>query len=102
MLRSLLLALTSALALAADDDYARQIAQFQAAREAELKADDGWLTVVGLHWLKEGANRVGSEKGIEVQLPASAPKRVGVCARPAGGRDDERPACRHWTAADGP
>jgi len=84
MLRSLLLAMTSALALAADDDYARQIAQFQAAREAELKADDGWLTVVGLHWLKEGLNRVGSEKGIEVQLPSSAPKRVGTITLKSG------------------
>jgi len=77
MLRPLVL-LLSATVLLADDDYARQIAQFQAAREAELKADDGWLTVVGLHWLKEGVNRVGSEKGIEVQLPATAPKRVGT------------------------
>jgi uncharacterized protein (DUF1684 family) len=77
MLHPLVL-LLSATVLLADDDYARQIAQFQAAREAELKADDGWLTVVGLHWLKEGVNRVGSEKGIEVQLPATAPKRVGT------------------------
>jgi uncharacterized protein (DUF1684 family) len=83
MLRPLVL-LLSATVLLADDEYARQIAQFQAAREAELKADDGWLTVVGLHWLKEGANRVGSEKGIEVQLPAAAPKRVGTITLKSG------------------
>lgn len=76
MLRSLVLIFVSTLACA-DDAYTRQIVQFQAAREAELKADDGWLTVVGLHWLKRGPNRVGSEKGIDVPLPASAPKFVG-------------------------
>ena len=56
MLRGLAFWFTAVLAFA-DDEYARQIAKFQAAREAELKADDGWLTVVGLHWLKDGVNR---------------------------------------------
>jgi uncharacterized protein len=33
--------------------------------------------VVGLHWLKEGVNRVGSSPGFEVPLPKPAPERVG-------------------------
>src|SRR5258706_1072839 len=67
-----------------DADYATEIAQWRAQREAELKADDGWLTVVGLHWLKEGENRVGSDPNFEVALPASAPKRVGSIVVKAG------------------
>jgi uncharacterized protein len=59
-------------------DYQSSITQWRANREAKLKADYGWLTVVGLHWLKEGENRVGSDPSFEVPLPASAPKKVGV------------------------
>jgi len=59
-------------------NYERSISDWRANREARLKADYGWLTVVGLHWLKEGDNRVGSDPGFEVPLPAPAPKHVGV------------------------
>ncbi len=73
-----LAALVIASSQAAPGDYAGMIAAWRADREARLKAEYGWLTVVGLHWLKEGENRVGSEPGVQVPLPASAPKRVGV------------------------
>jgi uncharacterized protein (DUF1684 family) len=58
--------------------YVREIGEFRAEREAGLKADDGWLTVVGLHWLNNGENRVGSDPSFEVPLPEPAPKRVGT------------------------
>jgi uncharacterized protein (DUF1684 family) len=77
IMRWILLAMVATLVRGADD-YTKQIEQFRAAREAELKADDGWLTVVGLHWLKEGANRVGSGLGSDIPLPAAAPAKVGV------------------------
>ena len=59
-------------------DYQRSVSDYRASREARLKADNGWLTVVGLHWLKEGENRVGSDAGLEVVLPVSVPKHVGA------------------------
>lgn len=71
-------AFSTLLCAASLSDYERTITDFRAKREAQLKADDGWLTVVGLHWLKEGANRVGSNPDYEVTLPKSAPARVGV------------------------
>ena len=58
--------------------YKNQIAKWRADREARLKADDGWLTVVGLHWLKPGENRAGSNPAFEAPLPASVPGRVGT------------------------
>jgi len=64
--------------------YQRSIAEWRAQREAKLKADDGWLTVVGLTWLKEGANRVGSNPSFEVRLPKSAPASVGTLTLKAG------------------
>ena len=81
--------------------YQRAIEQWRAQHEAALKAEDGWLTVVGLDWLKEGENRVGSNPNFEVPLPKSAPERGahhaegGPCsfqARARSGCDAERAA----------
>lgn len=47
-------------------------------REAKLKTDTGWLTVAGLFWLKEGANKFGSAADNDLVLPASAPAHAGV------------------------
>ena len=58
--------------------YRDEIRKYRASREAELKADDGWLTVAGLFWLKPGANGVGKAAGSDIRLPAKAPTRAGV------------------------
>jgi len=72
-------------AIAADSGaYQREIAKFRAEREAKLKADDGWLTVVGLHWLHEGTNTVGSDPKSDAPLPESVPARVGTIALAKG------------------
>ncbi len=64
-----------------DGAYVRQIEEWRTKREAGLRAEEGWLSVVGLDWLKEGPNTVGSAKGADVVLPASAPAHVGVLER---------------------
>jgi uncharacterized protein len=58
--------------------YRDEIRKYRAGREAELKADDGWLTVAGLFWLKPGPNVAGSAAGSDIRLPKKAPARVGV------------------------
>ena len=58
--------------------YRDEILKYRAHREAELTADDGWLTVIGLFWLRTGANVTGSAAGSDVRLPAKAPARIGV------------------------
>jgi uncharacterized protein len=46
---------------------------------ARLTGPDGWLTVVGLHWLEPGATSVGSHPRSALRLPADrAPERVGT------------------------
>lgn len=72
----LLLPVASMLALAVD--YSAEVAKFRADREKSLIAPDGWTSVVGLAWLKEGDNRAGSDPKAEVELPASLPAQVGV------------------------
>ncbi len=47
-------------------------------REEKLKAEDGWLTVAGLFWLKDGVNTIGSSPASNIVLPPnSAPAQVG-------------------------
>jgi len=66
--------------MAGGDAYEASIARWRAGREAALKADDGWLAVAGLFWLKEGDNTAGAAAGNDVALPAEAgvPAKLGV------------------------
>jgi len=58
--------------------HAAEIDAWRARRVARLTAPDGWLSVVGLSWLEEGENSVGSAPGARVALPSRAPARVGT------------------------
>ena len=81
MARILLCSLLGVMSLFGADtatNYAKEIADFRAARERSISGPDGWSTVVGLAWLKEGLNRVGSDPDSEVALPAWVPARVGT------------------------
>jgi uncharacterized protein (DUF1684 family) len=49
--------------------YTDEVEQWKSKRLASLKGEDGWLSLVGLHWLKEGENRLGSDPSSEVLLP---------------------------------
>lgn len=66
------------LAVQAAPSYRAELEKFHADREAELKADDGWLTVAGLFWLNPGANTAGSAKGNDLLLPSKAAATLGT------------------------
>jgi uncharacterized protein (DUF1684 family) len=55
--------------------YAKEIDQWRAERWASLKSEDGYLTLIGLFWLKEGENKFGSDAANEIVLPQS---RIGA------------------------
>jgi len=57
--------------------YEGQIEQWRAQRVERLKAPNGWLSLIGLHWLKEGKNTVGSDKSNDIVL-ATGPGNLGV------------------------
>lgn len=59
-------------------EYQQTIETWRADLERELRAEDGWLTVVGLFWLHKGLNTVGSAPGCDVVLPGSLPPLIGV------------------------
>jgi uncharacterized protein (DUF1684 family) len=71
--------LLSPMATVAQQYDTAALAKFRADRETTLKADNGWLTVAGLHFLNPGDNRVGSDPANDVVLDfPSVPKFVGV------------------------
>jgi len=49
--------------------YAREIDQWHQERWKELNDESGWLTLIGLYWLKEGRNTVGIGPGNDIILP---------------------------------
>lgn len=60
-------------------NYEQQIQQWRAGRLERLTAPDGWLSLVGLEWLKEGANRVGSASDNDIVLKVG-PAHLGVAS----------------------
>ena len=77
--RLLFLPLLLLLVRGGESSYQAEIEQWRQHREAALKADDGWLTVAGLFWLKDGKNTVGADLSSNIILPkGSAPAKVGV------------------------
>jgi hypothetical protein len=50
------------------ENYQQAIEAWRASRDERLKQADGWLTLVGLEWLKEGDNRIGGAADNDIQL----------------------------------
>ncbi len=48
--------------------HQQAIEAWRVSRHESLTRPDGWLTLVGLEWLKEGVNRVGSAADNDIQL----------------------------------
>ena len=59
-------------------DYFTEMRDWQKTMDDQLRAKDGWLTLVGLHWLRMGKNEVGSNPTHPVPLPAGVPDTVGT------------------------
>lgn len=59
-------------------EYEQQVLEWQAQKYNDLKRENGWLALVGLHWLKEGRNLIGSNPLCEVSLPERGPTFLGI------------------------
>ena len=52
--------------------------RWRAMKEESLRAEDGWLTLIGLFWLEPGEQAFGASDDCPIQLPAGkAPARAG-------------------------
>lgn len=99
---------------AGDGEWLREVESWRAQREKELSAPDGWLTLVGLEWLKPGVNSFGTGADCAVKIRAQAPEHFGLLTvsgtnvqllAPAGGfpadfEIDGKPAREEMLSAD--
>lgn len=69
----------------ADEAFTRQTEAWRRSRVAQLIAPDGWITLIGLHFLGAGSNRVGSAKDNDVVF-ARGPAHVGTATVAPDGR----------------
>jgi uncharacterized protein (DUF1684 family) len=80
MMRTVFLIIAVSFAVHGQTSFRAETKKWRSDHETEIKAEDGWLAVSGLFWLKEGITRIGTDpKQVHVVLPPnSAPARVGT------------------------
>ncbi len=62
-----------------NDDLKAEVLNWQKQRDEKLRKPDSWLTLVGLFWLKDGKNTIGSAETNDFVLPAgSSPAKVAT------------------------
>lgn len=62
----------------ADPSYVKEINEWDAKRVNRLKADDGWLNLVGRFWLEKGESTFGSSKDNDIVIESSKlPEHIG-------------------------
>ena len=61
-----------------DAQWRKDVDTWRAQREHELSAPDGWLTLVGLEWLKPGVNSFGAAGDCSIKIRAQAPEHFGL------------------------
>ena len=59
--------------------HAEQVEQWRSERVERLQRPDGWLSLVGLHWLDPGSHSIGSAAGNDIVL-AVGPPQLGTIA----------------------
>jgi uncharacterized protein (DUF1684 family) len=64
------------------ESFEAAVAAARQERNADLKKEDSWLTLVGLYWLEPGENRFGSGEGNRVVFPTGKlPAFAGTLVR---------------------
>ena len=113
-LNSPLQAQSAAVAQAQKAGETGDLLTWRAARARTLSAPDGWLTLVGLEWLKPGRNPIGLATDNQIRLHGHAPDHLGIIevdgtqlklfaptgAFPAGMQVDGKPPAEGPIASD--
>jgi uncharacterized protein (DUF1684 family) len=58
--------------------YMNSVKEWKQKRLESLKSETGWLNLVGLYWLKEGQNPIGSNEANNIVFPENAPEFIGT------------------------
>ncbi|MHB1023772.1 MAG: DUF1684 domain-containing protein [Acidobacteriaceae bacterium] len=74
----LLLVCTAFVSAQTSSQWRQNLEKWRTQQAADLTAPEGWLSLVGLEWIKPGDNSFGSAADNSIRLPGSAPAHVGV------------------------
>lgn len=61
-----------------EEEYIQEVQEWKQQRLDRLKSENGWLNLVGLHWLEEGQNPFGSNEANNIVFPEKAPEFIGT------------------------
>lgn len=62
-------------------NYQKEVEGFREKRTQSLTAPDGWLSLVGLEWLQEGPNAIGSAADNKIHLPKGTPTHLAIISQ---------------------
>lgn len=66
-------------------DPAAERTKWHEGRIKRLQSEDGWLTLVGLHWLGDGENLIGTDPAAKVRFPEGVgPAKAGTLVLEGG------------------
>jgi hypothetical protein len=74
-----------------DQSYLSTLQQWRLQHAASLSTTDGWLTVIGLEWLKPGNNTFGTAADNSVRLGAPGSAHLGIIHVGQGGLQLQAP-----------
>jgi len=72
------LAAAQAAVTSAESEWRQDLDAWRARRAQQIDSPDGWLTLVGLEWLKPGANSFGAAPDNSIQIHAQVPGHMGM------------------------
>ena len=58
--------------------WVSELTSWRERRAANLQAPEGWLSLIGLEWLREGDNSFGSGADNRIQIAAKTPEHIGI------------------------
>jgi uncharacterized protein (DUF1684 family) len=70
-------------------NWSQDLAAWRTQRDAQIAGPDGWLTLIGMEWLKPGVNSIGAAADNTIKLRSKAPDHIGlltVIGKPQGPR----------------
>jgi len=60
------------------DQWLLKLTAWRTQRESDLDAPDGWLSLIGLEWLTNGVNTVGTSLDSTLRIGAPGPQHIGL------------------------
>ena len=75
-----------------EDAWRQELEAWRARRAREITAPNGWLTLIGMEWLKPGVNAFGAGIDNQILVRAQAPNHMGVLVVSGGPPADKADA----------